>query len=61
MLKIYLLSCAIIFLVVAIAHLARLVNGWPVKISEWDIPVWVSVAGLVIPGIMSICGFALAA
>ena len=41
---------AIIFAVVALAHLMRLIYGWVVTIVGADVPIWTSVLGLVIAG-----------
>jgi hypothetical protein len=58
--KTYFLASAAVFLVVAAAHLTRLVMGWEVTIGGWAVPRWVSVPGLVVPGILSAWGFVLA-
>lgn len=58
--KTYFLACATVFLTVAAAHLTRLIMGWEVTIGGWAIPRWVSIPGLVVPGILSAWGFALA-
>lgn len=34
---------------VAIAHLVRLVNGIGVTVGGWDVPLWVSAAGVAVP------------
>ena len=39
-----------IFAVVALAHLLRLVLGWPVVVGGWTVPMWVSWIGLVVAG-----------
>lgn len=56
----YFLACAAVFLVVAAAHLTRLLMGWEVTIGGWAVPRWASIPGLVVPGILSAWGFALA-
>ena len=58
--RIYFLICGSVFLVVAAAHLARLLGGWEIAIAGWPVPRWVSVPGLVVPGLLSACGFLLA-
>ena len=58
--KTYFLVCSTVFLVVAAAHLTRLILGWEIAIAGWDAPHWVSVPGLIIPGILSAWGFVLA-
>ena len=58
--KTYFLVCSTVFLVVAAAHLTRLIMGWEITIAGLDAPHWVSVPGLIIPGILSAWGFVLA-
>ena len=58
--KTYFLVCGAIFFVVATAHLTRLVMGWEITIAGWDAPRWISIPGLVIPGLLSGWGFVLA-
>jgi hypothetical protein len=58
--KTYFLVCGTVFLVVAAAHLTRLIFGWEVTIAGWDAPHRVSIPGLIIPGVLSAWGFVLA-
>jgi len=58
--KAYLLLCGVVFFVVAAAHLTRLIFGWEIAIAGWTVPQWVSVPGLIIPGVLSAWGFVLA-
>ncbi|MGQ0429023.1 MAG: hypothetical protein ACT4UQ_03735 [Gammaproteobacteria bacterium] len=44
---------AILFGTVAIAHLLRISFGVPVTVGALAIPMWVSVIGVVIPGILA--------
>ena len=39
----------IIFLVVAFAHLLRLVFLIPITAGDWSIPQWISLFGVVVP------------
>jgi hypothetical protein len=48
---------ALIFAVVAIGHLIRLQNRWPVQLGPFSVPMSVSWAGLVIALVLSIWGF----
>lgn len=50
---------AVIFFAIAMAHLSRLIVGWEVTIANWVVPQWVSVAGLIIAGLLSLWGFKL--
>lgn len=42
-----------VFVAVSAAHLLRLVFGVTVMIGEWNTPQWVSIAGVVVPGIIA--------
>ncbi len=56
----YLMISATIFLVVAIAHLTRLIGGWPIEIAGLVVPVWVSLPGVLFAGALAIWGMTLA-
>jgi hypothetical protein len=58
--RIFSAICALIFLVVALAHLSRLTSGWDIVVADWVVPQWVSVVGLIVTGLMSAWGFSLA-
>lgn len=58
--KPYFLVCSAVFFVVAAAHLTRLILGWNMAIAGWTAPHWVSIPGLIIPGVLSAWGFVLA-
>jgi hypothetical protein len=51
---------ATIFAVVALAHLIRIVLGWPVQVGTWVIPMWISWIALVGAGALSFFGMRLA-
>jgi len=57
--KNYFLITGIVFLIVALVHLLRILQGWGIVIDEMAIPMWVSWAGLVIPGILAYYGLRL--
>lgn len=44
---------AVVFAIVALAHLLRLVYGWEITIAGWVVPMWVSVLGLIVTGGLS--------
>jgi len=44
----------LLFTLVAIAHLLRLIGGVEVTVSEWNVPQWISVVGVVVPLAISI-------
>jgi hypothetical protein len=44
---------AILFAVVSIAHLLRIVFDVPVTVADESIPMWVSVIGVVVPGMLA--------
>lgn len=47
------LLAVVVFSLVAMAHLLRLLMGWEVTIDAWIVPMWVSVAGLLVPGVIA--------
>ena len=49
---------ALIFAVVAIAHLVRIINRWSVVIGPYNISMNVSWVALVVSALLSIWGFA---
>ena len=49
-----------IFLLVAFAHLTRLVGGWGVTIAGRAVPQWISIPGLMVPAALSAWGLLLA-
>jgi hypothetical protein len=48
---------AALFLVVAVAHLMRIILGWQVEVGGWSIPFWVSWLGVLVAGALSYFGF----
>ena len=48
---------ALIFALVAVAHVLRLVNRWTVAIGPYNVPMNVSWAGLVVAALIPIWGF----
>jgi hypothetical protein len=51
------LTAGIVFLLIAVAHLLRIVFGTPVVVQEIPIPVWASGIAVVITGFLSYEGF----
>lgn len=43
----------LVFTIVAIAHLLRLVGGIEVTVGNWSVPQWVSLPGVIVPGLIS--------
>jgi hypothetical protein len=48
---------ALIFAVVAIAHLLRILRGWAVRIGSHSVPMSLSWIGLAIAALLAIWGF----
>ena len=48
---------ALIFAVVAIAHLVRIAKGWAARIGPYSVPMSLSWIGLVIAALLAIWGF----
>ena len=51
------LLAAILLLVIAIAHLLRIVDGWQVTVADSIVPLWVSWIALVVSGGLSVMLF----
>jgi len=47
-------AAVVIFAIVALMHVLRLLLGWDATIADTEIPMWVSVAALVIAGGLAI-------
>ena len=43
----------VVFTFIAIGHLLRLINGIDVTVGEWNIPQWVSILAVIVPGIIA--------
>ena len=54
--KTFSVMAGVIFALVALAHLVRIYFGWPIVISSWSIPMWVSWAALVVASGLSYFG-----
>ena len=48
--KPFTLLAIIIFTVIAFLHLYRLIAGWEVIVNTMVIPMWISVAGVILAG-----------
>ena len=44
---------AVIFAVVSLVHLSRLICHWPAAVAGWEVPMWISVVGCVVPAALS--------
>lgn len=55
--RMLLMIVGVIFLVVSLAHLARLAFNWHIFIAGVGIPAWVSWAGFFVAGFLSYCSF----
>ena len=54
------LTAGILFLLIALGHLARIVLGLPVVVQGVSVPVWASVVALAVTAFLSYEGFHLA-
>jgi succinate dehydrogenase hydrophobic anchor subunit len=50
----------LLFLLVALAHLLRIMNGMSVQIDDYSVPMLVSWVGLIVPAVLAIWAFRLA-
>jgi hypothetical protein len=44
---------SVFFIIVALLHLLRLLQGWEIIINGMHLPLWVSVFGCVIPAVLA--------
>ena len=58
--KEYATTSGIVFLLVALAHLMRVIAGWDFRVAGWDVPSWVSVIAVALAGYLSYTGFRIA-
>lgn len=57
MAKNYCLISGLLFTLVAVGHLFRIVYGLPVLIGDFEVPMWMSWVGLIIPGGLAVWAF----
>jgi hypothetical protein len=57
--RVYLIVSALIFTLVALAHLMRLAQGWPVIMGSLSVPFWISSVAFLVCGGVAIWGFSL--
>jgi uncharacterized membrane protein len=51
----------IVFLVVAMAHLLRVIGGHELRLDDWDVPTWGSIVAAIVAGYLSYTGFRISA
>ena len=51
--RLYLVVSATLFLLVAITHLVRVMNGLPVLVGSYAVPMAASWVGVVVPGFLA--------
>ena len=56
----YLAVSGTLFGIVALMHVLRLVQDWPVQFAGWTVPLWVSWIGVLVAGGLCLWGFRLA-
>jgi hypothetical protein len=57
--KTYFFISGLVFAIVAAVHLLRIINQFQIVIGTWSAPMSVSWIGIIIPGLLSYCGFVL--
>jgi hypothetical protein len=55
--KTFSIVAGLIFTLVALFHLVRIFEDWPVIIGDWSAPKWVSWAALIVAGGLALFGF----
>jgi len=59
--KTFALLAGIIFTLVALFHLVRIFEDWPIIIGDWSVPKWLSWIGLIVASGLALLGFRLTA
>ena len=55
--KAYCAISATLFTIVALVHLTRVLNGWPVVVDAFQVPMLASWIGTLVPGLLAVWGF----
>ncbi len=55
----YLQASGTLFVLIAVVHLVRLMYRAPAEVAQWAVPLWVSVIGFVLPGVLAVWAFRL--
>ena len=55
----FVIFAAVVFLVIALAHIVRLARGWTIQVGPFSIPHWASVVGALVGVFAAIWGFSL--
>jgi len=57
--KAYVTASALIFALVALGHLIRLMEGWPVQVGSYSFPAWASLLAILVTASVSMWGLSL--
>ena len=52
--KTFLSISGVIFGVIAVMHLARIVQGWPAQIGTFEVPTWLSWLAMAVAGYLAV-------
>ena len=55
--KQYMQVTTVIFAIVAVVHALRVYNGWNVMVGPYALPIWCSVAGVIVAGVLAWSGY----
>ena len=50
---------ATLFTIVGVLHLLRIIRSWSLTIETYAVPMWISVVGVIVLGILAYQGFKL--
>lgn len=56
----YIQITGVIFAIVTLGHALRLVMGWPIRVADWVVPMWISWVGILVAGTLCLWAFRLA-
>jgi len=55
--KTYFGVVSLVFVVIAVVHGLRVLNGWDANIGDWEIPLWVSYLSVVLGAYLAWTGY----
>lgn len=44
----------VFFAVIGLIHVLRLIFGWEVRVNSFEVPVWFSIFGAILPGLLAL-------
>jgi len=55
--KTYLRTISLVFLIIAVLHLFRVIDGWEAVINGYTLPMWISWVAILLAGFFAFRGY----